>query len=61
MNEHLSLAKITEKIARCQRKMEILDLQIAELEEEVAALQAEPNYVRTKKKVKTEKKIPETP
>lgn len=61
MNELLSLAKITEKIARCQRKMEILDLQIAELEEEVAALQAEPNYVRTKKKAKTETKIPENP
>ncbi len=60
MSEHLSLSKITEKIARCQRRMEILDLQIAELEDEVAALQAEPNYVRTKKKAKTEKEISQT-
>jgi uncharacterized small protein (DUF1192 family) len=50
MKENLSLSQIVEKIAVCNRKMEILDSRMAELEDEIELLKAEPNYSTAKKK-----------
>ena len=61
MKDNLSLSQINEKIAYYHRKMEKLDLEIERIEREVALLQEEPNYVRTKKKIKEEEKVKELP
>ena len=50
MKENLSLSQIVEKIAVCNRKMEILDSRMTELEDEITLLKAEPNYSVAKKK-----------
>ena len=51
MKENLSLSQIVDKIAACHRKMEILDSRMAELEDEITLLKAEPNYSVAKKKI----------